>query len=245
MISLEAVSGLPISFDGRTDRLSSDSGKLELPEPSTRTLGDLFKVARNPDLKVNPDEIAYWMYRDIALKEHRSLIVKHCVRFDITVMKAFLLGNEYGKTSGHYHPNLYPEIYGVLHGIATYVSQKGSNEDPLEIEVFTATETKTGELWVSPPLHGHITINKGPETLVMANWVSNNFQSNYGPIETAKGAAYYLIKTKKGPQWIPNPAYKSIPPKITRTKIPSPIKTPIYTNGIEKIEKLSEFLNQQ
>lgn len=245
MISLEPVSGLPISFDSKTGRLISDSDKLELPEPSIRTLGELLKVARSPDLKVNTDEIAYWMYRDIAFQEHRSLIEKYCVRFDITVMRAFMLGDEYGKTSGHYHPNHYPEIYGVLHGKAIYISQKSSNEDPLKVEIFTATETKTGELWVSPPLHGHITINKGPETLVMANWVSNNFQSLYGPIETARGAAYHLIKTENNARWVPNHAYKSIPLKITKTKITPPIKPPIYTIGIQKIEELSKFLNQK
>nr|MDO8081874.1 glucose-6-phosphate isomerase family protein [Candidatus Freyarchaeota archaeon] len=245
MVSLKRVSGLPISFDRRTNRLISDSEELELPEPSVRTLGDLSKVARSRDLEVHTGEIAYWMYRDIALQEHRSLIAKYSVRFDITVMKAFLLGDEYGKTSGHYHPDSYPEIYGVLYGTAIYVSQKMSNEDPLKIEVFTATETKTGQLWVSPPLHGHVTINKGPETLVMANWVSNKFHSFYELIKKARGAAYYLIKTKKGHQWTPNPAYKLIPPKMTGTGIAPPIKSPIYTKGIEKIDKLSDFLNQK
>ena len=243
MISLEKVSGLPISFDSKTDMLISDG--LELPEPSVRTLGELWEVARNRELDVDKWEIAYWMYRDIALKEHRQLVTKYSLRFDITVMKAFLLGDEYGKTSGHYHPDLYPEIYGVLHGTAIYVSQKRSKEDPLRIEVFTETETKTGKLWVSPPLHGHVTINKGPETLVMANWVSNKFESMYKPIETARGAAYYLIKTKKESQWIPNPTYKSIPPITTGTGITPLIKSPIYTRGIEKIENLSDFLNQK
>jgi glucose-6-phosphate isomerase len=241
MISLEKVSGLPISFDKRTNMLVSD--ELELPEPSVRTLGDLSEVARNRNLEVDTGEIAYWMYRDIALQEHRPLVTKYSLRFDITVMKAFMLGDEYGKTSGHYHPDLYPEIYGVFHGTATYVSQKRRDEDPLKVEVFTVTETKTGELWASPPQHGHITINKGLETLVMANWVSNRFQSIYEPIENARGAAYYLIKTKNGPQWIPNPAYKLIPPRMTGTGIVPPIKPPIYTTGIEKIEKLSKFLN--
>ena len=225
----------------KTNKLISD--ELDLPEPGIRTLGDLSKVARTQNLEVNPEEIAYWMYRDIALGEHRSLILKYNVRFDITVMRAFLLGEEYGKTSGHYHPNLYPEIYGVLHGTATYASQKSSDEDPLEIEVFTATEIHRGELWVSPPLHGHITINKGPETLVMANWVSNKFHSNYGPIETARGAAYYLIKTKRGPEWKPNPAYESVTQITVGTGITPPITKPVYSKGIEKIEKLSEFLN--
>ncbi|MFB0562802.1 MAG: glucose-6-phosphate isomerase family protein [Candidatus Lokiarchaeia archaeon] len=242
MISLNKVSGLPISFDRKTNRLFSD--ELELPEPGVRTIGDLSKVAKNPNLETDTEEIAYWMYRDIALEEHKSLILEHNIRFDITVMKAFLLGDEYGKTSGHYHPKLYPEIYGVLHGTATYVSQKSIEEDPLEIEVFTATETQRGELWVSPPLHGHITINKEPEILIMANWVSNKFQSIYGPLESARGAAYYLIKTEKGPEWKPNPAYKSIPPITFGTENTPPITSPIYTRGIEKIEKLSEFLNQ-
>ncbi|MGQ9721605.1 MAG: glucose-6-phosphate isomerase family protein [Candidatus Jordarchaeum sp.] len=241
LINLIAISGLPISFDRQTKKLVSD--KFELPDPNIRTMGDLIKVARNPNLEINREDIAYWMYRDVALEEHRNLIKKHNIRFDITVMKNFQLGDEYGKTSGHYHPNQYPEIYGVLHGTAIFVSQKGNKEDPLKIEVFTATETSPGELWVSPPLHGHITINRGPETLVMANWVSNRFQSIYGPIETARGAAYYLIKTDKGPEWKPNPEYRSIPPITERVDIDSPIKSPIYTCGIEKIDKLSEFLN--
>ncbi|WXG41482.1 MAG: glucose-6-phosphate isomerase family protein [Candidatus Freyarchaeum deiterrae] len=245
MISLEKVLGLPVNFDVKTNMLSSDSMELELPEPSVRTLGELSKVARNQDLEVDAQEIAYWMYRDVALQEHRSLVAEYFVRFDITVMKAFMLGDEYGKTSGHYHPALYPEIYGVFRGTATYVSQKRSDEDPLRVEVFTATETKSGGLWVSPPLHGHITINKGLETLVMANWVSNKFESIYEPIENTRGAAYYLIKTKKGPQWTPNPVYKSAPSIVTGTGITPLIKSPMYTKGIEKIAKLSDFLNQK
>ena len=44
-----------------------------------------------------------------------------------------------------------------------------------------------------PPNHCHVSINPGPEDLLLANIVADNFKSNYGPFKENKGAAYYYM----------------------------------------------------
>lgn len=162
--------------------------------------------ARNKD--------TYYMYRDLAKNDVDLQIIRaNHLRYDVTVIPAGMLGSEYIKTVGHYHPQVpgtsisYPEIYQVLEGSATYLLQKveyGKEDIALDVVVITAEK---GELVLVPPGYGHVTINASDRTLEMANWVCRDFNSIYEPIKRLSGASYFLLNDG----FAKNPLYRNIP----------------------------------
>jgi len=163
--------------------------------------------ARNKDM--------YYMFRDLTKNDDDLEVIKgHHLRYDITVIPPGMLGLEYTKTVGHYHPQIpgtdisYPEIYQVLEGSATYLLQKVEHENEdvlLDVVVITAEE---GDLVLVPPGYGHVTINASENTLKMENWVCRDFSSIYEPIKRLCGASYFLLKDG----FAKNLLYKDIPP---------------------------------
>jgi len=157
----------------------------------------------------------YYMFRDLAKSDaDHEAIESHHLRYDITRIPPGMLGSEYVKTVGHYHPPVpgtdvsYPEIYQVLDGSATYLLQKvepGEEDIVLDVAVIKAEK---GDLVLVPPGYGHVTINASDKTLEMANWVCRDFSSVYEPIKRLSGAAYFLLKDG----FAKNPLYRDIPP---------------------------------
>lgn len=156
----------------------------------------------------------YYMFRDLAKSDADLQTIKtNHLRYDITVIPPGMLGSEFIKTVGHYHPQVpgtdisYPEIYQVLEGSATYLLQKveHNNEDNVpDVVVITA---RKGDLVLVPPGYGHVTINASDTTLEMANWVCRDFSSVYEPIKRLSGASYFLLKEG----FVKNPLYRNIP----------------------------------
>ena len=157
----------------------------------------------------------YYMFRDLSKNDaDLELIKTNGLRYDITRIPPDMLGSEYIKTVGHYHPYVpgtdttYPEVYQVLEGSATYLLQKvepGVEDRVLDVVVI---EAKEGDCVLVPPGYGHVTINASDETLEMANWVCRDFSSVYEPIKRLSGAAYFLLKTG----FLQNPLYRDVPP---------------------------------
>ncbi|RXE55913.1 glucose-6-phosphate isomerase [Methanoculleus taiwanensis] len=178
-----------------------------LPDPSVRTLDDMRYVLASPDAAGTMP--LYFMYRDLALTEDdRQWLAEQNVRFDITVIPPGIVGGEYVKTKGHYHPLTpagigYPELYQVLAGEAHYLLQR---KDLRDVVVVTA---KAAEFVLIPPGYGHVTINPGVEELVMANLVSAGVASEYAFYEQMQGGAYYEME---GGVWVRNPRYPAVPP---------------------------------
>lgn len=143
----------------------------------------------------------YFMFRDLFLsRSDEKRLIEQGLRYDITIIPPRMLGREYIKTAGHYHPSVpggtvtYPELYEVLEGEALYLMQ---NHDLSDIIVVNAW---AGDKVLVPPNFGHITINRSNKTLKMANFVARNFSSLYDPIKDRAGGAYFF--TKDG--WIKN-----------------------------------------
>lgn len=181
--------------------------------PDIRMLHDMDEVLYDRDaLSSAVDTELYYMYRDLyRTEEEHAIINKHSLRYDITIIPPGMLGREYVKTAGHYHPLVpgtklsYTEVYQVLEGKATYLLQKQDGDRICDVIVYYA---KAGDCVLIPPGYGHITINSDTETLKMANWVYRDFSSVYDPIRDSAGGAYYMLKEG----FIPNPKYKKLPP---------------------------------
>ncbi len=171
---------------------------MKLENPDIRYLRDLEKVVYDKEwFKTAPGDLElYYMYRGVETRNN--------LRYDITVIPAKMLGVEFVKTLGHYHPDEHGELYIVLEGRAIYLMQKIDKDG--EIEDIYAVEAKKGDHVVVPPEYGHITINPGDEELKMANWVAE-FKSVYAPIVKKGGGGYFY--TDQG--WIKNDNYRTVP----------------------------------
>jgi glucose-6-phosphate isomerase len=180
--------------------------------PDIRMLYDMDHVIFDQDWLESVDNFElYYMYRDLYRnKEEAEAIRSHNLRYDITIIPPAMLGREFVKTAGHYHPHVpgteysYTEVYQVLEGEATYLLQKEENGKITDVMVY---KVKKGGFVVIPPNYGHMTINASNKTLKMANWVCRDFASIYDEIRDMSGGAYYLLEDG----FVPNPSYDSIP----------------------------------
>jgi glucose-6-phosphate isomerase len=173
--------------------------------PDVRKLSDMKNVVYDKEwFKTAKDCGLYYMYR--MLKENNGL------RYDITVVVAKMLGNEFNKTKGHNHAGFYGEVYMVLEGEGFYLFQKG---DGNKIEDVCAVKAKKGDVIIIPAGYGHVTINPSDtKELKTANWLKKEDKGNFSLFEKMQGACYYYILQPGSGQagWIKNENYKSVPP---------------------------------
>src|SRR3989344_281827 len=169
--------------------------------PDVRSLDEMRMVLSDQEFAKNaPNADLYHMYRGIEEKDG--------IRYDITVIGAKILGNEFPKTEGHYHVGNYQEIYTVLEGQAIYLMQKKKNGN--EIGDVFAVKAQKGDVLVIPSNYGHMTINpSGTQELKMANWISSDCKSDYSLFEKNQGACYYYVAPGT---WVKNEHYKNVPP---------------------------------
>lgn len=171
-------------------------------EPDVRRLSDMRDVIFDRGWLTDAgDRELYYMYRDLYLsRADRESLIAQDLRYDITIIPPNMLGREYVKTVGHYHPPVagtsetYPELYEVLHGEALYLLQ---NQDMSDV---VAVHAVAGDKVLVPPGYGHVTINRSNQTLKMANLVGRSFVSIYEPYRRNAGAAFFF--TNEG--WIRN-----------------------------------------
>lgn len=168
--------------------------------PSIRKISDLSPVLMNPIQSENP---AYFMYRNIYLDEHKDLFERNRIRFDITILLPLIIGKEYNKTFGHYHPKSngfsYPEIYEVIKGRAIFILQSETFD-----RVFLIYAKEGDQVFIFPN-YGHVTVNIGNEPLILSNLVYSDFQSDYSVYREKRGAMVYV--TTEG--FIKNPNYNT------------------------------------
>jgi glucose-6-phosphate isomerase len=175
-------------------------------EPDIRRLYDMPDVVYDKSWLAGAENIdLYYMYRDLYLsRSDRDRLLEQGLRYDITIIPPRMLGSEYVKTAGHYHPLVpggsvtYPEIYEVLEGEALYLLQKQDLSDVV------AVNASSGDKVLIPPDYGHVTINRSNKTLKMANFVARDFSSIYEPYREKGGGAYFF--TKDG--WVKNDRYR-------------------------------------
>lgn len=165
-------------------------------EPDIRRLYDMSDVIFDKEWLAGAEDFElYYMYRDLYLtRADRDRLLDQGIRYDITVIPPGMLGREYVKTAGHYHPLApggrvsYPEMYEVLEGEALYLLQK------LDLSRVVAVNASPGDKVLVPPDYGHITINRSNKTLKMANFVAREFSSLYEPYRQKGGGAYFFTK---------------------------------------------------
>lgn len=167
--------------------------------PDIRKLSDMKEVIADQTWVANAQDVdLYYMYRGVAQENG--------LRYDITVIPARMLGNEFSKTKGHVHVGNYQEVYTVLEGRAIYLMQKTDGENVQDVY---AVECGKGGTIVIPSGYGHMTINPSEtEELKMANWISPDCKSDYSLFEKLQGTCYHYLNSG----WVKNEKYKNVPP---------------------------------
>lgn len=247
MIDLERKSGLPILLDGEI--IKPNEG-LELPVPAFRKLEELAPVLLKGSELSGP-EIVYSMFRKISKPEHREIFEKLNLEYDITVILAGNVGEEFIKTIGHYHSKkegtdiYYPEIYEVIHGKAHYLIQKLEGDEVRDVRIIEAEE---GDKVVIPPGYGHITINPGSETLVAANIQSTLITPDYIWYSKNRGGVFY---ESSNDEFVKNRNYENnFEPLLIKAKDINDVfevknDVPLYTDFISNPEKYDFLANPE
>jgi glucose-6-phosphate isomerase len=173
MIDLNSY-GIGMRFDEETMELTGFKGKRDV-----RKLEDMRGMFMEPDEGIKD---LYYMFRGVDSFDS--------IRYDVTALLPGMVGEEYIKTKGHYHPDAYPEVYEVMKGKAFYLLQRSDDFESVDDVILVEAEER--DIVVIPPHYGHVTVNRGDGVLIMSNLVSSRFSSVYEPYERKKGAAYYI-----------------------------------------------------
>lgn len=196
--------------DGKIELLVPD---VVFPPPDVRRLQDAKQVLLDSAL-LPEDTPLYYMYRGVYRKGDQDKFDNSGIRYDITILTSATIGREFVKTIGHFHPlkpdrsGTYPEYYEVLWGEALYLLQKNTPDG--DVAEIMAVEARRGDKVYIPPGYGHVTVNPGPDILVMANLIAAGFRSLYEPFSQKHGAAYYCVAGQAEPRtFIRNPRYNN------------------------------------
>jgi glucose-6-phosphate isomerase, archaeal len=218
LVDLTAAAGLPVRLDPRTGVLHFDADATS-DEPGARRLGDMRDVLREPAAQGR--DLLYHLYRAVRRSPDEPLLTAAGLRYDLTVTLPGMLGDEYAKTTGHYHPAdsdgvSFPEVYEVVHGRAAFVLQRVDDvtADRPRIEAVWVQLCAAGERILIPPECGHVTVNIGAEPLVVADLISLRCGHIYGTFKALRGAAYHVLAdpdAADGLRLERNPAYVEVP----------------------------------
>ncbi len=171
------------------------------------------------------------------------------IRYDQTAIFPGKIGRELPKTFGHYHPKKFPEIFEVISGQVWWLLQRPKRQNPKAIDEIYLVEALAREKAIMLPGFGFVSINPGEKKLVMANWVSSEFENDYETYENLRGAAYYVLESSDGKSvdFEKNSYYEKVPEitKLRPKEIPELgiLKSrPLYE--MIKIPKSLEFLTK-
>ena len=211
----------------------------KVQDPDIRHLFDMTDVIFDQAWLAGAEDFdLYFMFRDLHLsRADKDKLLAQGLRYDITIIPPAMLGKEYIKTAGHYHPIVaggevtYPELYEVLEGEALYLLQ---NEDHSDVAVVHAS---AGDKVLVPPGYGHVTINRSNKTLKMANFVARDFSSLYEPYRAKGGGAYFF--TREG--WIKNQRCSEA---SELRRIEAPDRASLDRLGLKKSQEMYPLLRE-
>jgi len=237
MLDLKSLSGLPLGLDDAGQVVFGPGVVVE--ETKVRLFDELAPVALDPEACRGNHEVAYTMYNGVYRQGDATRLAGVPMRYELTLFPSLRMGREFVKTLGHLHspePRSgidYPEVCEVLVGTAHILFQTLDVSGPSASVAFYV-EAKAGEKVIIPPGLDHLTINPGPGPLLFSDVVALGVTGVYDRFKTARGAVYLEVAEDGEPRFIPNPAYRAVPPlkKVTLKDYPALHLTrdePLYT----------------
>jgi glucose-6-phosphate isomerase len=151
-----------------------------------REIAPLFDGIKDEDFDV------YYMFREATEAEDLELYRQEGLRYDVTELLPVMIGDEFIKTAGHFHPQReesgqrWPELYQIVGGRALFILQRSLGDGELGV---CAVHMGPGDVMLIPGDYGHVMTNVGNEALVSANIVGSVFASDYSEYRERRGAA--------------------------------------------------------
>jgi glucose-6-phosphate isomerase len=216
MVDLTAIAGFALHFNPNTLEIEAGDGMVF--RRSTRYGRDVKEVVSMPE-RVSPNDPAYMMdILDGAPTEIQDVLDRYQLTYSLVLLPPRKIGNEFVKTTGHYHPPIpgtalgYPEVYIQLYGRLFLVLQRRSAENPAVIMDYVVVEMTPGFTITIPPNYAHCLVNATGEPALMAGLYGKGFKPDYQMTRERHGLAYYLVAGQDGkPEAVPNPHYAEHP----------------------------------
>lgn len=202
-----------------------DSGRLELgadvtaEESAVRDLAAGREVYARPPAQGPP---LYYMENGLQLAGRDNPDPR--LRYELTSLRAGLVGPERVKTMGHVHAPVadglgHPELYEVLFGTAAFPLFRSRAEDGGWECVLV--EAAAGERFVIPPGWHHLAVNAGDDAMVFADVVARAVVPDYTVARASVGAP---VRLGNGDRIGRNPAYGPIGSfaRVRASELPMP-----------------------
>jgi len=215
VIDLSAQCGLPVAIDEDRHRLLLDDALL-IGTIYQRRLDELRPVLY--DQTVDEPKRLYTLFNGVTLPDDRQSFAEAGLRYDLAVVPPIVLGEEYIKTLGHYHSMCrhadvrYAEAYEIIHGRARFLLQVQDADDPHIVKDVVVVEARAGDRLIMPSDYAHVTINPGPEALVMANIIATDCTAVHADITEMGGFCHYNLVDINGLRFVRNLNYANPPP---------------------------------
>lgn len=145
----------------------------------------------------------YDFYLDMGRDDLKEVFRGNNVRYDVIYMEGKGSGDEFIKTSGHFHKKIhgkdisYPEIYQVVQGRAVFVLAKVDDwekEEPMVVNDCIIVEVNAGETVVVPPNYGHCAVNITEEPMIFIDLISIHSDNDYASVKRSRGMCCYILK---------------------------------------------------
>ncbi len=217
MLDLERQSGLALAL--------GDDGKLVfgadvvVEEHRERLLDALTPVALDPEACRGSQTVAYYMDNGVYRRQDAARLARVPIRYELTLLPAGRMGREYLKTHGHLHSAdprtglTWAEVCEVVLGTAHFLFQTLDPAGPNAGKAWVV-EARAGQKVIFPPDLDHLTINPGPGPLLFSDVIALGVSGDYERFRRSHGAAYVEVEQGGRPEWLANPAYRSVPPLV-------------------------------
>lgn len=211
-----AINGFPLLFD--TENMDVLTGSSYHFERKLRKLAELESVLYQP-AEADPQQPGYYLFYPQALPESAQKVLDSMsLTYSLVMMPSLHVGEEFVKTSGHYHPFLegtklgYPEVYTQLAGkLLLFLQQRDPEHDNAIVDCRLITMTP-GVTVVIPPNYAHVLINPTGSPSLMAGLYGHVFKPDYSMVTERRGLAYYILKDNGSFRAEENPLYPEHPP---------------------------------
>ncbi len=197
MADLTQYAGFPLKFNPDTLEVAAGDGLIF--KRSTRLGSDVKDVVSYPE-EIKPNDPVYMMdILDSAPAGTQAILERYDLTFSLVLLPPLQIGNEFVKTTGHYHPPIpgtvlgYPEVYTQLYGKLLLVLQRRSATKPDVILDFKVFEMTPGFVITIPPNYAHCLTNPTGKPALMAGLYGKSFKPDYQMTHQHHGLTNYLV----------------------------------------------------
>lgn len=183
-----------------------------------RSIDELRDFLRDPEAQAHRSTAYLLFYPHRFDKTVEQQFKEDHLTYSLVLMPPMVIGEEYIKTTGHFHPPMpgtqlgYPEVYTGLYGELQLLLQERDMSDPGAVKDVKLFHLTAGRTLTIPPNFAHVLINTSDQPALMAGLYSTKFKPDYAPARSHRGLAYYLLQDDNGYTLQKNPRYGSVPP---------------------------------